>query len=915
MPKDRRRVSFDEARIEETWLSEHSEPVNPPSPPAPPVRTSLLGLPPRRGRDAKSERRTRSTSSPRSLLVRNAAPKDTQHASTSAGETSDTGDDMHPTLYFEPSQTQLEQNAEAFQSTSALRIVRRALHIWHDTAMQLQQARSQDYFEAAKHDRELLLTQSLDQWRTALDIKRQARRHEERRLTHLEHMEDRAVRYREGKNVFKAFTHWATSCEDERLRTAVGKRHMIRFKYFKRWVTIATENQAKIRRILCRKYLAIWREKTMRRQLWQEQAVAHYEEALVRKCKTRWFWHFCSRRVEGWHEQWVEKRIFGRLRSTLQDIRQQQRDGESLYQSRLARATLQTLRERLQVQVRLRNVAEEHHGRTLILSGLRNLQIQTTLAPLAQTWNLKVSLDLHRKAFRIWHLSLTLSRQAGEVDRKRVLQTAWTNWNDALRCRALGQNIDERVLVENLYRWVLQERLRLFQRTIDQRLLRRAFNWWQAKVNEEIDKLAHAERVFAERQRRRRLAFGMLKMNIAMRDREDGERAALELANSRALPKVLESWKEKTDHARRMAKWAADARFYFLCSATLKVWNRRTSDNQHNRRRDAYAQIRARIKIRLVSRCFQQWRTQSNDMTATSAEAERRSHARVAAVGTRGFDTWRAKSSQCAELQVQATQFYDERLLASALSAVVTKHAEHENMEQEALELQRRNELALLGGAFRRIQWVTFMAKQKVVSADACSKRNGDQHVRQMLRHWASQAAARKSQARDEGEGAGDEEREPDSPSLRPASRAASRSADLTVSSPPPAQRTSNSTPAYLRTPSRSRRAGRFRSLPTPAPFTPMAFNASYLATTPAPLPREPEEPFEGLTPQVTPFERKLRAGGVTPGVPPSALRTSLLGRSVRGDDGTGTTKSVRFAGASRFRSGTRADQEHMKTS
>jgi hypothetical protein len=52
-----------------------------------------------------------------------------------------------------------------------------------------------------------------------------------------------------------------------------------------------------------------------------------------------------------------------------------------------------------------------------------------------------------------------------------------------------------------------------------------------------------------------------------------------------------------------------------------------------------------------------------------------------------------------------------------------------------------------------------------------------------------------------------------------------------------------------------------------------------------------------GLTPQVTPFARKLRAGGFVE-MPPSALRTSVLGRS---GTAIGTGKSVRFASAGRF--------------
>lgn len=141
--------------------------------------------------------------------------------------------------------------------------------------------------------------------------------------------------------------------------------------------------------------------------------------------------------------------------------------------------------------------------------------------------------------------------------------------------------------------------------------------------------------------------------------------------------------------------------------------------------------------------------------------------------------------------------------------------------------------------------------------------------------------------------------------------------------------------------------------------MTPFSFGEGYLSTTPAPLPsiqqssrsaaggtdvvpstteQESEERdtagnedgMSTLTPQITPFARKLRAGGfgwsnaapagtatvaATPG--PSVLRSSVFGRSVLG----GTAKSVRFAGGGTSGDGWRGsrvgrrDEGHEKSS
>jgi len=893
-----RRVSFDEARYEETWLSEHTESVHPT--PARPAPRSLLALPPRRGRINTSERRARSTSAQRPSASRPDSEYEQEiHESVESVRNFD------PTLLWEPSETQLEQNAEAFLETSAIRSGRLALHHWHATAVQSKQARDYALATAIAHDRRTLLQQALELWHSAYLAKRKLTRQEE----HWKRTEERARRGRDLFLIRKVFTHWATSTSHEKLCIEVARRQILRSSYFNRWRKLAAENQAKVRRILCRKYLAIWREKISMRARMEEQAVARYQESLLRRCKTRWFWQFCSRRVEGWHEQWVQRRTFGRLMGVCQERQQQEQQAEDFHCARVLRRSLILVVDRLHAHQNNAVTAQQHCDRALVSRALADAQVHTKLTPIARTLVQRVDLNTTRKAFRVWRLHLNLTQQAAGVDRRRILQTAWTDWNDALRCNALAQKINERVLVENLYRWVLQERLRLFQRTIDGRILARAMAWWRAKVAEERDQLANAEIVFAERQRRRRLAGGMVRLNIAMRAREDGERAAVEFAMSRALPTALEAWKERSEHARRLAKWAADARFYVLCSGTLKRWKERTTEHVADRKRAAYVHVRATVKIRLARECFVKLRVSCVAVQSMSAEAERRTQARLAEVGAAAFEHWRERSTLYHDLDIQASEKDQRKLQSSALTALRLKHTDHAQMSQQALTFNRETDLALLAGALRRVQWATFTAQRQVESAEALLLRNRDLHIKQMLRHWATQTASRRSTIL-RGRAATGEDEEPESPSIRPASRAASRSRapDRALMSSPPAQEQVGSTPGYMRTPSRPRRAGRFRPLPTPVAFTPLAFESGYLTTTPAPLSTQDEveaDPVpsrgvtEGLTPQITPFSRKLRAGGIGAGAGPlSALRRTDLGRSVQG----GTGKSVRFAGAGRFR-------------
>ncbi|KAK4504009.1 hypothetical protein PRZ48_004924 [Zasmidium cellare] len=892
----KRRVSFDDARLEETWLSERSQ-FGGSEPESYSAQGDELKPRPRAARDFANTQRARSTSSQRPVGSRQPAPKHHQEESPSTEYASEYEEQRNGTLLFEPSLTQLEQNAEAFFATSEIRCARQCLHHWHDRALALRNQRSQAFAYAAAQDRRKLLKESFDLWKIAFG----QRRDEQNRIAQLERIAD-DFRFRQSQLLAAvALSHLEHEAKLKALATKLIREQRLEKKYFDLWHRHTIEENARVSSLLGRKCLTRWRQKTIQRATEHEHADEVYHEALLRKYCQRWIWKFRSRMADAWHEQHVVQTTFGSWLSKAERRDLQDQQAEDFRLRTLARSALRALSQRATQYRPVLQESRSRYDRKLLSGCLKSLQIHAKLTPLAATLSLKVKLNIQRKVVKVWNLHLTLNQQASNVDRKRVLQSAWTSWNDALRCKALAQRIDERVLTESVYKWMLQARLRSFQRFQDDRLLRRTLTSWNTRVKDEQSKLEQASVRFAEGQRWRRLKYGLLRLNTAVRNLEDADRAAVEFSNSRALPDVMEVWKYQTAHARKLAKWAYDARFYVLTSRALRVWQERTVEHKHERRRQAYRQVRAGVKIRIVRDCFTRWRTKSTEVSSMRAEAQARDQARLFQVGTRAFDTWREKTAQHAELELQARAADHRKLLTSAMSALVNQHADLTAMEQQSILFRQESDLALLGSALKRIQWVGFTARRRVESADALQARNRDQHVKQMLRHWSSQAAARRK-----AKTPSNQQRDPESPSLRPASRAASRSRERpALGSSPPAQTT---TPAYMRTPSRSRRAGRFRPLPTPAHVTPIAFDRSYLVTTPAPLsqaqPDQAEDPsdiFEGLTPQITPFARKLRAGGVTP-APPSALRSSILGRSVAG----GTNKSVRFAGSSRFGSGSR---------
>ncbi|KAF2721486.1 hypothetical protein K431DRAFT_224140 [Polychaeton citri CBS 116435] len=905
-----RRVSFGDAHVEETWLSERSLPFHA-SPPTPAI-TGLLAQPPRRGRDfiiSLQERRARSASS-RHDSVMQRLPSTGGMLNGSIGQD---GPELEATvdhlLLYEPSQTQLDQNADAFLATTNLRLVRRYLHNWHDLLIEQHSRSTQAYVIATAHDQHELLKTSMNVLRAALrdrlEIKRIA--------AHWELLEDRAEAKRNFFLLYKAFTHWVRMGLDARRETEVASRHVLRVKYFLRWRSIATQNALKAKSILYRKFFSAWQTNMQRQHVLQQQATVYYEQSALRKT----LHHLSRMRVESriipWRESRIKHRVFVSMSEQTCRLQDLIVEAAAHYRSKCLRKAYTSILRANSFRRRMQDTAIEHHDSRLKRLAFQQISISIKLAPSSRSLVLKFNLDLQRKHFRWLHQMTLLERQASTKYKIRLLQRCWTGWNDRLRVKALVQTTSDRVLSETLCKWSLYTKLAYFKRWTAGRLVRRLLRTWNTKTGDLESRMTIAQATFDQHQTRRLMSSAMVRLNNNLRQSEDGERAALEFANAHRLPEVLGVWKARTAKARELSKWAADARWYCLTRMAIKTWEEKTKQHQHQRRRDAYAIVRARVKRRIASSALLRWKTNAEEIARTSAEAEQRVNAALTHTAIRSFNAWSSKTAAYKVQSDEASSVDVQKLLTSAFKALVEASAHVSALDRQAQEFRHETELALMSTALKRLQWLSFTNARQEESADALRTRNRDQHVRQMLRHWAIRATTRKVVSNDE------EDREPESPSIRPASRARARSASLERNTPalPPSSKAT--APAYMRSPSRSSRAraSRFRPLPTPASFTPMSFTSAYLLTTPDPLEttalpstRTVKSAYqvgtdvalqsEGMAPQITPFSRKLRAGGFTPaGPPPSALKR-IFGRSIGG----ASSKSVRFAGGGRSGSG-----------
>ncbi|KAK5292266.1 hypothetical protein LTR16_001971 [Cryomyces antarcticus] len=809
-----------------------------------------------------------------------------------------------PELFQRPSETQMLADAETFQYHTLSKVARALLRRWCAQAVQSRQFRNNMYATAERYDRSILLRQAMEQWRSTLHEKRQAAETDR----FFEHLERRANKARELFLLTKAFTHWAQSASDEVLRTSVARRHILRTKYFKAWRDITAVNELKVRRQGLKKFFAIWRNRTNMVLGDERKAVVLYQQNLTRRFYWSWFWSFCEKRAPVWSAAKLKKKFLSRwIDATLH---QMETDAwvEKIRAVKEQSKALVRWRNRLHTVQQHEAAAAGFRRRELLSICLRSVQRAARLAPLALRMSQDVDTRVAWTALTIWSVRTRIASQAAAVDQLRVLRNAWTAWNDRLRCNALSSRVDDRVVLQALYRWVLAARLALFKRIVDQKMINTLLSRWRNKLRDFQSRAQQAELTFAESRKRRRLQSAMASWHAMCNRRRQMEQMALEFHNPRVARRTMEIWTGRLHHVQQLDRWASDARFYILATEALKRWKAAQASVRKVKRREAYATIRRRTKMALVRQCLATWSNKASKVTAIDRQAAQTYETRLLMVGTNIFDTWRNRSLRLSELSQLATSINHQRLRRQPLNTWVQRYRQQQALEKQAIAYYAEVIDTVAAGVLKNFNWQIFQIRRLQESAAALQKRNEEKHYRNMIRYWAERTAARRpqvTQAQDVDDGdrqgllfqslrlptarksvrmldqrvtfeEGGEDDNDDIVNLHGFKDGVTgRAEDWTAfdddfdisnlvqptdpnapNSHPsePYHQPNTPVPGYLRTPSKRTVRAKAR------------FKMSALAST-TPAPMSGLKDMTALTPQVTPFERKLRAGyeGTTP--------------------------------------------------
>ena len=640
---------------------------------------------------------------------------------------------------YQPSDTRLMDEAETFEHQRLHRVTRGCIQAWRNRTRDLIERRYEQEALAEAFDRKVLLKLTLDQFRDTSRVRR-SNRETDRFFGRLE------TRAEKARNLFlltKAFTHWARSAEDEVQRTSVARRHILRTRFFNGWREITAINELKIQHFVLAKFLQQWRARTATVRGNAQFAVTLYEDNLVQRIFTSWFFQFCAIAGSAWHNDRLKRNTLKRwievagVNTEKNELATKRSDNVILGKMLASWKQRTTAVESLEIQ------ADEFRRTALVASGLYSLQKHAQLAPILQQFQIRVDDRRARTVFRTWRHTAQLSQRARQVDKLRIIRNAYTAWNDRLRTQALEQRINDRILVECLYKWTLASRVSLFQRVYNRQLKESTIITWVTKTNQRSNTLDAAERRFANFKRAQLLRTCLKKMEVDAAEKRREECAVVAEYDLKLKQLIFEKLKERLEHFQQLKQWSDDARFYVLGTRTLRKWNNATQHARRDRRRDTYAQVRRTVKTNLVHRLFENWRAKANTIAEHNQQAasvvENRT---LRTVGTVLHD-WHDRTLTTQQLDTQASNIYTFKLGTKHLQTWTRCLHTLQSMGSQATALRQESTEIAAAGALKKLGWRLWNVQRQEETARALFERNFEKHIRAMMRFWHEQTAER----------------------------------------------------------------------------------------------------------------------------------------------------------------------------
>ena len=637
----------------------------------------------------------------------------------------------YPHIY-RPSRSQLFRDAETFQHYRIRAVVRDIIDRWCDAALTSHEHHEHLLRLAAAQDTEVLVRQAFVHWRARLHARSSAAATD----NYFAHLEKRALRARDLYLLTKALTHWAQSAMDEKRQRFVARQRILAVKYFHAWHDMTIQNQEKQDLRLSKKWVGVWKHQYITNLTSDYNADWFYERRTIRNGYWHWFWSFCERRAPEWHARKLKQRCLvtwlKQYRTHRKQVLRVARDKDA----RIAKASF--LQWSAKTDTCLENekkmIALRH--RNIVSLAMQTWSRELQFLPLNHRMSNMADWRIAGTTFATFVNKFRSEKQADKLNYLRMLRNICHNWNDHLRQRTHSHRIDHRFVLTALYRWVVATRYSLLKRLFNEREKVRYFRLWRRTHLEQRDSLAHSLVLWEARDRQVFLRDAFVSWRSQSRDHHRAMQISHEFHAPKLAVETLMLWKNALKAKQLISEGADDARYFFLVRRVLRLWKKRTQESKRQKRRDAYAVIRRRTKMRIASQALQTWRGRTTQNAGQMMLAEDFQQKQIFRTGNSLFDKWKREVMGLLDKDLEAAGYLQQALLGRFLTLWINQTEHLWEQEETAianldLRVQKTAFLCLRRLRLRLIELRSQQGKGEVLRIN-----HEKQHQRSLMYGW-----------------------------------------------------------------------------------------------------------------------------------------------------------------------------------
>lgn len=498
----------------------------------------------------------------------------------------------------------------------------------------------------------------------------------------------------------KAWGIWVQKTAAIVQRTYEVRQRLLMRKYFNAWRMIVVENDEKIRLFQLSNVFWKWREKARERRRRELVAQGVFEANLAHRAYWTWFFQLCGILGTRRHQRSLCEQGFDVWVERAEKIIQMNRMAEAFHRRRTLQVLFNHWSERTFVCLEQQVAAEDHEEWKLTERTFGRWRRSAKLAPLAAVVGEYVDDRVMTKFVTLWRQRTQLAQLAEAIARGQSARFGFKTWRLKLRQKILEEQILEQLRGSTLQNWILQTRLREFQRSKVVNLGRATLTHWSSyrhTLVHQLETVAHKVVVLRNRRTASRL-FSGLKQRLKFRRDEAVEAEAhhnftvvakalhrwttkaqhaqfvrrLETDATRVhyshlLIKTLDRWRLKTELCRMYDEWAEDAIYYFTVRRTMHHWKAAYKNHKRDRLREAFHTQARKTKRDLADRVLGCWLAKADHVQFLNHAAQQFSQRRVEATVVDSIRVWRLQAEEITMLRIAAEEYDRARLLRTYL--------------------------------------------------------------------------------------------------------------------------------------------------------------------------------------------------------------------------------------------------------